>query len=97
MYMVITRVKVQPDSIDHLAALFDETNRDLVAEHEDWNGAWFTANRDTDEVTVIAHWSDPVSYERLRNSDAFGQVMARFAERFAGPPEVSVNEVLVEM
>ena len=41
--------------------------------------------------------SDPASYERLRNSEAFGQVMARFAERFVGPPEVSVNELLVDM
>ncbi len=97
MFAVITRVKVQPESIDQLAALFDETNRALVAEHDDWKGAWFTANREANEITVIARWSNPESYAKLRNSEAFSDVMARFAEKFAGPPEVTVNELLVEM
>ena len=97
MYAVITTVEVQPGSIDDLAALFDETNRDLVAGHDDWLGAWFTANRETDTVTVVARWTDPSSYQRLRESPEFAATMGRFAERFAGPPNVSVNEVLVEM
>lgn len=97
MYTVITRVLVQPGSIDELAALFDETNRALVAEHPDWQGAWFTANRETNEVTVIARWSNPDSYTRLRQSDDFQQIMSRFSSRFASPPNVTVNELLVEM
>jgi quinol monooxygenase YgiN len=97
MYAVITRVLVEPGSIDELAALFDETNRELVASYADWHGAWFTANRETNEVTVIARWNDPASYARLRQSEAFQEVMSRFANRFAGPPNVSVNELLVEM
>lgn len=97
MFAVITQVKVKPGSIDELAVLFDETNRDLVADHEDWLGAWFTANRESSEVTVIARWRDSNSYERLRSSDEFQATMARFAEQFAGPPSVSVNELLVEM
>ena len=96
-YAVVTRVKVRPGSIDGLAALFDETNRDLVADHDDWLGAWFTANRAEDEVTVIARWKDPASYQELRNSPEFQSTMARFAADFAGPPEVSINEILVEM
>ena len=97
MFAVITRVAVQPGSIDELASLFDNTNRALVSDHPDWLGAWFTANRETNEVTVIARWTDAESYGRLRSSEEFGQIMARFAERFAAPPEVSVNELLVEM
>jgi quinol monooxygenase YgiN len=97
MYAVITRVLVEPGSIDEIAALFDETNRALVADYADWQGAWFTANRETNEITVIARWTDPASYARLRESDDFQQVMSRFANQFVGPPNVSVNEVLVEM
>jgi quinol monooxygenase YgiN len=96
-FVVVTTVKVEEGSIDELAALFDATNRDLVAGHDDWLGAWFTANRETSEVTVVARWTDPDSYDRLRNSDEFQATMARFAERFAGPPDVSINEILVEM
>lgn len=96
-HLVLTRVPVEPGSIDELAQLFEQTNRDLVAGHDDWLGATFTANRETNEVTVIARWRDPASYERLRNSPEFGATMARFAERFTGPPTVSVNEVLVQM
>jgi quinol monooxygenase YgiN len=97
MFAVITRVTVEPGSIDELASLFDETNRQLVAKHNDWKGVWFTANRERSEVTVIAHWSDAASYERLRASDEYAQVMGRFATRFAGSPEVTINELLVEM
>lgn len=96
-YAVLTRVRVRPGSIDELATLFNETNRDLVAGHDDWLGASFTANRANDEVTVIARWSDPASYERLRNTPEFQSTMARFAEEFTEPPDVSINEILVEM
>ena len=97
MFAVITRVQVEPGSIDELATLFDETNRALVAGYEHWKGAWFTANRESSEITVIARWSDPASYGRLRESDDFQQLMSRFASRFTGPPQVSINELLVEM
>jgi quinol monooxygenase YgiN len=72
-------------------------NRDLVAGHDDWLGAWFTANRSESEVTVIARWRDADSYEKPRNSPDPQAAMARFAEEFTGPPSVSVNEILVEM
>ena len=96
-YSVLTTVQVRPGSVDELAALFDSTNRDLVAVHDDWLGAWFTVNRAASEVTVIARWRDADSYETLRNSPQYAAVMARFAEEFTGPPRVSVNEILVEM
>jgi quinol monooxygenase YgiN len=96
-FAVVTTVKVNPESIDRLAALFDETNRDLVAGHDDWLGAWFTADRERGEVTVIARWHDPSSYQALRESPEFQSTMARFAEDFVEPPRVSINEILVEM
>ncbi len=97
MYAVLTTVAVEPGSIPELAALFDETNRALVTGHDDWLGAWFTANHDRNEVTVIARWADAESYERLRASAEFQETMRRFAARFVGPPTVSINQVLVEM
>ena len=96
-FAVLTTVQVREGSIDELAALFSSTNRQLVAEHEDWLGAWFNANRSTNEVTVIARWRAAESYERLRSSPDFQEAMGRFAESFVGPPKVSVNEVIVEM
>ncbi len=97
MYAVLTTVKVAEGSIPELAALFDSTNRALVADHDDWLGALFTANHEASEVTVIARWSDADSYNRLRGSDDFQAIMGRFAEKFVGPPSVSINEILVEM
>ena len=96
-YLVTTTVSVDPGAIDSLAALFDETNRDLVAAHSDWLGATFSANRNTGEIRVIARWRNPDSYEVLRTSDACAAVMARFAPSFTGPPEIAITEVLVEM
>ena len=97
MFAVITTVNVEEGSIPELSALFDATNRALVAEHDDWLGAWFTANYDRSEVTVIARWANSDSYQRLRESDDFEEIMARFAAKFTGPPSVSINEILVEM
>lgn len=45
----------------------------------------------------MAHWESAEGYERLRNSNAFKQTMARFADMFVGPPNISVNEILVQM
>jgi quinol monooxygenase YgiN len=96
-YLVTTTVSVHPDAFDSLAALFDETNRDLVAAHGDWLGATFSANRATGEIRVIARWRNPDSYELLRTSDAYAAAMSRFAPSFTGPPEIAITEVLVEM
>ena len=49
------------------------------------------------EVTVIARWLDPSSYQALRESPQFQSTMARFAEDFTEPPWESINEILVEM
>ncbi len=97
MFVVLTTVQVEEGSIDELAQLFDSTNRALVAGHDDWLGAWFTANREASEVTVIAQWRDASSYPALRETPEFQQTMARFAEKFVAPPSVSINEVLVQM
>lgn len=97
MFAVLTTVKVNEGSIDELAGLFDATNRELVAGHDDWLGAWFTANRATSEVTVIAQWRNAASYEALRGTEEFQATMAQFAQQFAGPPAISVNEILVQM
>ena len=97
MFAAITTIKVEEGSIPELAALFDATNRDLVTGHDDWLGAWFTANHANSEITVIAHWANPESYERLRSSEKFQQTMSQFAKKFVGPPSISVNEILVEM
>lgn len=97
MYVIITTVQVEEGSIDRLAALFDSTNRELVAGHEDWLAAYFTADRSSSTITVIAHWRRAESYASLRSSDEFQSTMAAFAESFVGPPSISVNELLVEM
>jgi quinol monooxygenase YgiN len=97
VFAVLTTVKVEEGSIPELASLFDSTNRALVAGHDDWLGAWFTANHANSEVTVIARWADPESYDRLRATEQFQQTMSQFETKFVGPPSVSVNEILVEM
>lgn len=95
--VVLTTIPVKQGAIDEVARLFEETNRPLVESEPDWMGAWFTASRERDEITNIAHWNSAAAYERLRNSDQFEATMAKFAHLFTGPPSISINEVLVEM
>lgn len=97
MHVAITTVSVDAGAIDEVAELFAETNPALVRDERDWLGAWFTANRERGEITVIARWADADSYRRLSASASFQEAMARFAPFFEGPPHVTVNEVLIDM
>jgi heme-degrading monooxygenase HmoA len=97
MYVVMTTVQLKSGKIDAVCALFEETNPDLVKNQTDWVEAKFTANREEDRVTVLAFWQNADSYKTFSSSDAFRQVMSQFAAYFAGPPRVTINEILFEM
>ena len=56
MYLVMTTVKVKSGKVDEVRDLFERTNPDLVKDQTDWVEAKFTANREEDQVTVLAFW-----------------------------------------
>lgn len=97
MYVVITTVQLKPGRIDEVRDLFAETNPDLVQDQADWIEAKFTANREADQVSVLAFWRDAEAYREFSAGDKFKQVMGRFAPHFAGRPQITVNEILFEM
>lgn len=97
MFVVITRVKLKPDSAKLCAKIFEETNPELVADEADWLGARMMIDPETNIVTVTANWRNASSYERLSSSEGFQQTMAQFRTLFDGPPEISINNLLVEM
>ncbi len=97
MITVMTKVKLKPGTADACARLFQETNPALVANASDWKGAQMLFDEENNTVTVLATWSDLESYHRLRSSEAFGTTMARFAQFFAGPPDITSHRLLVEM
>jgi len=97
MYAVVTTVALKPGTADAVAALFRETNPALVQDQEDWQGARMLIDRESDTATVIALWRSAEAYRELAESAAFKETMGRFAPHFAGPPEVSVTEIVAEM
>jgi len=97
MYVVMTRVKLKPGTYENCADLFQKTNPELVNSETDWLGARMIFNHDTDVLTVLATWRDTDSYQRLRTSTKFQSTMQEFGRHFASPPEISMNEVLVDM
>ena len=97
MHVVITRIKLKPGVYKRCAELFQKTNPDLVSGEPDWLGAQMIFDHETDIVTVLATWQDTNSYKRLNASSEFQQTMREFGEFFASPPEISMNQVLVEM
>ncbi len=97
MYVVITTVQLKPGKINEVCDLFKKTNPDLVKDQTDWVEAKFAADRNENQVTVLAFWRDAVSYKSFRASESFKQVMSQFGPYFAGPPQVTINEVLFEM
>lgn len=97
MQMVITKVKLKPGSTEACAQLFRETNPDLVRNQPDWLGARMAVDREKDTVTVMASWRNVASYEALSKSEPIQATMGRFAQLFASPPEVTVNDLVVDM
>lgn len=97
MYVVMTTVQCKPNSINKVRHLFEETNPDLVQGQEDWVRAYFTADYETNHVTVLALWKSSNSYREFSMSDSFRQVMVQFTPYFKSQPNVTINKVLFEM
>jgi quinol monooxygenase YgiN len=94
MHAVITTVTLKPDTVDAVARMFEETYMEIIKVEESWLSAKFTANRQTNTITVVTTWTSDTDYEKFRHTDRFQTTFARFMEYFAAPPIVMVNEVL---
>lgn len=97
MYVVMTRVKLHAGTSKQCAELFRQGNPEIVSEEQDWHGAQMIFDSDTNVVTVLATWSDASSYRRMSGSPKFKNAMAEFSRFFASAPEISVNDLLVDM
>lgn len=97
MFVVMTTVPVLPGQIDAVRQLFAATNPELVAKQKEWVEALFTANYETNEITVLAFWRDADAYRQFSASAPFREVMAQFRPHFAGPPRINISEVLLLM
>lgn len=94
MHAVITTVTLKPDSIDAVAKMFEESYMELIKVEKSWLTAKFTANHQTNTITVVTTWTSDEDYQKFRHTDRFQKEFARFMEYFAAPPIVMVNEVL---
>ncbi len=97
MYVVTTRVRLKPGAYKQCANLFKSLNPGLVEGEPNWLGTRMIFDPVTDIVTVFTTWKDVSVYRRLRESPEFKDVMQAFAPHFAGPPDISLNKVLVDM
>ncbi len=97
MYVVMTRVKLKPGTHEKCAELFRQSNPNLVSSEPDWLGARMIYDHGSGVVTVLATWRDVDSYKRLSSGAEFQTTMRAFGSFFADPPEISMNEVLVDM
>ena len=97
MFVVMTRVKLREGMADRCADLFRQTNPDLVKNEKNWLGAKMLFDHDSSTVTVLASWNDIASYNAMSARPEFQNTMKSFGELFAGKPEISTHELLVDM
>lgn len=97
MYVMLTRVKLKPETHKTCVEIFENTNPGLVENEPDWLGARMIFDPKTDTVTVMATWRSATSYKRLAASSEFQKTMQKFADLFASPPEISINNLVAEM
>ncbi len=97
MFVVMTRVKLREGTAATCADLFRRTNPELVKNERNWLGAKMLFDSENSTVTVLASWSDVSSYKAMSARPEFQSTMRAFGELFAGEPEISTNELLVDM
>lgn len=97
MLVVMTRVQLREGTSDRCAELFRRTNPDLVKNEDDWLGAKMLFDRNSNTVTVLASWRDAASYNAMSAKPEFQSTMKAFGDLFAGKPEITTNELLVDM
>ena len=97
MYVVMTRVTLHPGTSERCADLFRRSNPDIVENEQDWLGAKMIFDNETNTVTVLATWRDAASYRAMSGSPKFVDAMSKFSQFFASAPEISVNDILVDM
>ncbi len=97
MFVVVTRVKLREGTGDQCAELFRRTNPELVNDEQDWLGAKMIFDKESSIVTVLASWKNTESYNALSATPKFQATMREFAQFFASPPDITLNELLVEM
>jgi len=97
MFIVMTRVRLKPGTEAECAEIFRRTNPALVRGQPDWLGAQMLFDPATETVTVLATWADKDAYKAFSATSEFQAKMGLFAPHFAGPPEVTINQLLVEM
>lgn len=97
MYVVMTRVRLREGTAETCAELFRRTNPGLVKNEKNWLGAKMIFDCETNTVTVLASWKDVASYKAMSTKPEFQSTMKAFGELFAGKPEISTNELLVDM
>jgi heme-degrading monooxygenase HmoA len=96
MHAVITTVTLKPGTLDNVAKMFEETYIDVVKVEKSWLSGRFTANRESNTITVMTLWTSADDYMAFRRTKRFQKTFAKFMEHFAAPPIVSVNEVLYD-
>lgn len=97
MFVVMTRVRLRPGTSEQCADLFRQSNPDLVGNEQDWHGAQMIFDSETDILTVLATWSDVDAYRQMSGSQKFRNAISEFSQFFASAPEVTVNDLLVDM
>lgn len=97
MFVVMTRVKLREETAATCADLFRRTYPGLVKDEKILLGAKMLFDSESSTVTVLAGWKDVTSYKAMSARPEFQSTMKAFGELFAGEPEISTNEVLVDM
>ena len=94
MKLVMTRVKLKPNSHKAYSERFVDANPDLMVREIDWLDTQLVYHPDSNVVTVLASWRNAKSYEFMTGTLRYQHAMRRFSELWAAPPEITISDVL---
>ncbi len=97
MHQVIMKVALVPGSQEKTKTFFETTLLDVLSEFSSWRGATLAVDSETNEIVVVGSWADAEEMRSWLADPRHSDLMGQLAESFAGPPAVTIAEVVTEV
>ncbi len=94
MHLVITKIELAPDTHRAFQELFDSRVPAVLGQNSSWRGAEVSIDRDTNTAFVVGYWEDENQMRDFLPTPEHAALIQELAVHFAGPPEVTVTEVV---
>lgn len=96
-HTVLLTVPFKPGADAGLAARFQQIIPGIVSKRPGFLGVTLNIDRQTSTAVVVGRWESAENARSYLDSDEVKQAMGALGEFMAGPPTISINQVVAEV